>query len=320
MNIIDRIFPRLRKRASMLTPVWTSSFEGITAYPFARLIFRNIVELLSDILNDVELINKGSDVMQFAEFKRFVEAEGAAAIYRVFRYGFAVIGITNSGTIRLLRREEWYEHTTPAGTEIKPKRPDIEVYVMRSDTFAEEGVSDHHLCLPFLDFLDNTLNASNTAVARLGAFIVASPENVSGAPAPFKLSDDEKKDIEKNMAQEYGGLARQRQVLLLPRSMKFDVVSLTNIDNRTVERVKIAVAAICDRIKVPANQVAIIDANSSKTLSNGTELREGDFNKYQSFERLFDHTFMRMADELGLRVDYTIYNKPLRQQTQQPTQ
>ena len=68
----------------------------------------------------------------------------------------------------------------------------------------------------------------------------------------------------------------------------------------------------CDRVKVPANQVAIIDANSSKTLSNGTELREGDYNKYQSFERLLNHTFVRLAEEMGMDLTYTIYNKPLR--------
>ena len=73
-----------------------------------------------------------------------------------------------------------------------------------------------------------------------------------------------------------------------------------------------AVLAICDRMKVPANQVAIIDANSSKSLSNGSELREGDFNKYQSFERLLNRTFVQMAQAYGMTVDYTIYNKPIR--------
>ena len=88
--------------------------------------------------------------------------------------------------------------------------------------------------------------------------------------------------------------------------------------------------AIADRIKVPANQVGLIDAMSSKSLSNGSELREGDYNKYQSFERLLDCTFVQFARDLGLypgmsevvqgevvRGYYTIYNKPKQSAQQQ---
>lgn len=316
MNIIDRIFPRLRLRASVLRTGWTSGFQGITCLPFARLVFRNIVELLTDILNDVEIVNQGSDNMQFAEFKRFVEDEGQAALYRTFRFGYAVVGVFDTGTIRLLDRDEWVERDNGKVTEIVAKRRGVQVYVMNSDAYREDSLSDFQLCAPFLEYLDNTINASNTMVSHLGAIVVASPENVSGAPAPVVLGKKDKQDLEEEIGKEYGALARQKQIMLLPRSMRFETISLTNIDNRTYERVKLAVSAICDRIKVPANQVAMLDTASAKTLANGTELREGDFNKYQSFERLFEHTIMRMADELGLRVDYTIYNKPLREADQ----
>jgi hypothetical protein len=126
--------------------------------------------------------------------------------------------------------------------------------------------------------------------------------------------------MEEEISKEYGLLNRQRQVMLLPRSMRFDTINLTSIDTRLNERVRVAVLAICDRVKVPANQVAIIDANSSKSLSNGSELREGDFSKYQSFERLLNRTFVKMASDIGLNVDYTIYNKPERNTKQQTTE
>lgn len=312
MNIIDRIFPRLRLRSSVLRNDWTGGFEGITSKPFARLVFRNIVELLTDIINDVELINNGSDNMQFAEFKRFVEDDGQTALYRTFRHGYAVVGVFDTGTVRLLEPKEYHQVTVSGETTLKAYRKDVQVYIMKSDVFREDGISDHALCVPFLEFLDNTLNASNTTVSHMGAVVVASPENVNGGPAPVVLDPKDKKDLEKEIADDYGALRKQRQLLLLPRAMKFQTISLTNIDNKTLDRVKLCVAAICDRIKVPANQVALIETNSAKTLANGTELREGDFNKYQSFERLFEHTIIRMADDLGLRVDYTIYNKPVR--------
>ena len=55
-----------------------------------------------------------------------------------------------------------------------------------------------------------------------------------------------------------------------------------------------------------------LQALRSQTLANGTELREGDYNKYQSFERLLNHTFVRLAEEMGMDLTYTIYNKPQR--------
>ena len=48
----------------------------------------------------------------------------------------------------------------------------------------------------------------------------------------------------------------------------------------------------------------------SKSFANGSEMIAGDFSKYQSFERLLNRTFVRFADDLGLQVDYQIYNKP----------
>lgn len=77
---------------------------------------------------------------------------------------------------------------------------------------------------------------------------------------------------------------------------------------------------LADRIKVPANQIAIIDANSSKTLSNGSELREGDRAKYASFRRLFERTFVQMANDLGIKFAYTLTGEPVAEQNAQVTQ
>ena len=76
-----------------------------------------------------------------------------------------------------------------------------------------------------------------------------------------------------------------------------------------------AVKIICDRIKVPANQVALINASSG--FSNGTELREGEIAKYRSFRRFLNATLYDFAAEIGLQVDYTIENEPLTNQGQQ---
>lgn len=321
MDILDRIFPKLRRRHSIIgSYAYGLPFEGIGCKRFGEVIFLNIVEILTDLANDVEWRNLGKgDAMMFAEFKHFYEDESMRVLWRTYRYGFAVVAITDNGTMRLLDPDEWTEHgTADRKRVIVSKRKDEQIYVVKSATFENVGKSDFDILRPYIDFLDNTLNASNTATERMGAMVVASPETAGAAPTPAVLNEKDKKDMEEEISKEYGLLNRQRQVMLLPRSMRFDTINLTSIDTRLNERVRVAVLAICDRVKVPANQVAIIDANSSKSLSNGSELREGDFSKYQSFERLLNRTFVKMAADIGLTVDYTVYNKPERE-ISQPT-
>lgn len=311
-DYVSRLFPRLSRKTSILKTDYYDGWEGLTCYQFGDLVFRNIVELLTDIANDVSWVHLDQyDTLTFARFVRFFEDEGKVILWRIYRQGFAVIGLNKErGDFRLLNENEYLRVGIGADVVIKAKDPELFCYVMKSPVYAEEARSDYDLCRPFVKFLDNTLNASNTACEKMGAFVVASPETASSAPTPAKLSPEDKKDMEEAIGKEYGLLNKQRQIMLLPRGMKFETISLTNIDTKMSDRVRMCVCAIADRIKVPANQIAIIDATSSKTLANGTELREGDFNKYQSFERLLNRTFVKFAADLGLAVTYTIYNKP----------
>lgn len=316
-DYVSRLFPALLKKTSILKTDSYIGWEGLTCLPFGELVFRNIVELLTDLANDVTWVHiDKSDALTFARFTAFFEAEAKTVLWRVYRNGFAVIGLNKErGDFRLLNADEYVTVTTASVTAVKAKDPDLFCYVMKSPVWMEEQNSDWMLCRPFIEFLDNTLNASNTACAKMGAFVVASPETPSGAPTAVTLQPDDKKDLEQTISKEYGLLNKQRQVMLLPRGMRFETISLTGIDTKMNDRVRLCVCAIADRIKVPANQIAIIDATSSKTLANGTELREGDFNKYQSFERLLNRTFALFARDLGLNVTYTIYNKPDRNTT-----
>jgi hypothetical protein len=118
--------------------------------------------------------------------------------------------------------------------------------------------------------------------------------------------------LEKDLQNEYGALKKQNTIVVLPREMNVSTLSLASIDLKVQEKVKMAVLVIAGKLKVPANQIPLIDAMSSKSLSNGGELREGDFNKYQTFERLLNKTLIQLANAMLLKVDYTIYNKPVR--------
>ena len=294
-----------------------TGWEGLTCLPFGELVFQNVVEMLTDLDNDVTfqlLSDRGT--MTFSEFVRFFNDEGEATLWRVYRHGYAVIGYKWDDeedyvtAMRLLEPDEWRKEQYNGDTYIRPVDPTWRVYVMKSPTYRVKSISDYELCRPAVEFLDNTLNASNTSVKKLGAFVVASPETAGAAPTPSVLNEKDKKDMEKEIAKEYGLLNKQRQIMLLPRGMKFQTVSLTNIDQKLTERVRMAVELIADRIKVPASQIAVIDATAGKSLSNGGEVHEGDRLKYKTYERLLNKTFIMLAQALGIRVTYTIYNKP----------
>ena len=322
-EIFNSIFRRGRKIPNGKGVSFLFGGLPVKRLEFASVIFLNICQLLTDLCNDVDWMLKAGDSARFYAFKKFFLNNGQRAMDLMLRDGVTVIGHTQVGEgvtaaheFHICKNSEYSTISDMDGYRITSNVPGMDVYAMTSATFEMCGRSDASVLQPWLEFLDNVINASNTVSARLGSLVIATPSTPSGASAPVSLMDFERKDIEKEINDNYGSLAEQSQFLLLGTDMKFQTVNLAGLDQRTTEKVRMAILAISDRLKVPANQIGIIDANSSKSLSNGTELREGDFNKYQSFERLLNHTFVKFAEAMNLQVDYTIYNKPQRQ-TQQ---
>lgn len=315
MTIRERISNILRRSDRVL---WQNLFSYgwgdlfAERLPFADAIFLNICDILTDLANDIEWVNKDGDPYLFAEFVAFYNAWGKTVLNRLAEAGYVVIGY--KGIFRILKENEDYRLITDAKgvNEVCPLDAEMKIYTMKSSTYLLKGKSDREICAPFLSFLDNVLNASNTVSSRLGALVVMCPEQQAGLPTQVTLTKEQKSDLEKQTESEYGALSKQKQLMILPRSMRTSIINLSGLDLRTIDKARLAILAVCDRMKVPANQVAIIDANSSKSLANGTELREGDFNKYQSFERLINSTFVQMAAAFDIPLTYNIYNKPQR--------
>lgn len=281
---------------------------------FARLLFFNIVDILTDIINDVDFVYSGIKQTLFRSFVVFVDVHGQQVLDLLYYQGFAVIGI-DEDYLYLLGSDEYSVQYRDKDVVVEPYNKNLRFYVMRSQTFATLGQSDYQLLRPYLTYADNILNGSNTANERMGVLMAVSPESTSGLPTVPTLTEREKTDFEEKLGgndTKYGILKRQKSVVLFPRPMRFQTISLSTIDNRLSERLRLCVLAIADRIKVPANQIAMIDSNSSKSLANGTELREGDKAKYKSFRRLLNATFWTFGvRELGLvGLDYIISGEP----------
>lgn len=290
---------------------------GVSREPYADVIFYNICDLLTDICSAVTFTNQsGYNMELFAGFKIFFDEYGKYVLNALFKHGYVAIGRRRLSTgldtrLWVMGRNEYTTNTTSDSRLIVlPNDPNVEVYVMSSQTMMLEGKSDKEMLRPFLRLLDNVLNGANTISERLGSTIIMSPQQASGMPMPTILTKAEKEEMEKELGDKYGYLRNQRSVMILPSPMNVQTINLAGLDNRMIEKVKTAILAICDRIKVPANQVGIIDANSNRAFANGSELREGDIIKYRNFRRLLNQTFFRMAEDLGLQVDYLIENEP----------
>jgi len=286
-----------------------------TRQPFADIIFENITDLLTDLVQDTTLVLNQGDSMLFAEFVQMFNNDGQLILNRLFEHGFAIISFNAAG-FKLLDPDQFTTTTGGRVMIIEPKLKDSRVYVLKSDTYRASGKSDRQRLSGFLKYLDNVMNASNTTTARLGAMVMACPVTPSGSNTEAKITDLEKYKKEVGIGEDYGALKSQRQIMIWPKQMGFTTINLAGLDSKTIDKAKFAITVICDRIKVPANQIGVIDSANTNSLSNGGEMREGDIMKYKSYERLLNKTFIKMAKDLDLIIDYTIYNKP--QMTVQP--
>lgn len=288
---------------------------------FGETIFLNIAQILTDIFAEVNW--QVADTAKARAFKAWVESNAQRVALELFRgRGYVVVGMNmlelpDGGVEWLFYQLPKSKYTVGENencdTIVRCYDSEQMFYVLQSPTFAQCGMSDFALCKGFIRLIDAALNGAMTTSERLGAYVVLSPETNDFGGV---MVESEKKELEKELQEEYGALSKQKQMLLLSRPMRSEVVSLAGVDLRMQEKVKAGVLGIADRLKVPANQIAFIDANSSKSLSNGTELREGDLAKYRSFRRFVDSTFYKMAEDLGIRADYSMENEPLTTQGQ----
>ena len=324
MKILDEIKRRFFRAGEVIN--WWGSrpiFDnwGFCGHKFAEVIWYNICDILTDLIEDVKLQNDATtdaSLPKYVAFKVFVYTHGKQVLQRLFDEGYVVLGYNKKVNVFWQMREHEYTKITEDDTVIvKPKNEeDVRAYVMKSSTYVTYAKSDRAICNGFLNFLDDVLNASATVSKRLGAVVVASPKNLNSAPTATVLTDEQKKKIEEDMRRDYGALSSQSNVMILPREMSWQVINLAGLELRMQEKVKTAILAIVDRIKIPANQVAIIDAQSNKQLANGSEIREGDKLKYKTFRRLFERTFVDMAREYGIRISYQIDGEPIGESSQ----
>lgn len=278
---------------------------------FAKVIFENACDILVDLVSDTTLELKAGNVKTFQAVNKFFSRDGKRVMIDIFRNGYIVIGYKDKN-FSLLSADDYYKATNGKRLEFKHRDPSWKgtIIVFEGEHHRTYGMSHFEKLKPFLEMLNNVLNASNTITKKLGVSIFATPRTISGMNTVQKLLPKEIQELEKSTEKNYGALDTQKIIHFLSDDLRFEVINLAGQNLGLEEKLRIATLAIVDKIKVPANQISLIDANTSKAFANGSEILEGDFQKYQSFERLLNSTFIELAKLLQIEITYTIYNKP----------
>ena len=305
LNLIGEISPNRVKRQAHSINFQIGNFK------FAEVIFENITEILIDLQSDTSLIFKGGNDISFDIINLFFKKEGKKFLYYTYRYGrvfltFEGNALTIADPIDIYKETKG-DYDYFFSKKNKAKR----VIVFDSEHYQMYGKSHFDKLFPFFDLLNNILNASNTITKRLGVAVFATPVTPGSSSFTGNLTPEQKKKIEQELENTYGALESQNILHILTEDLKFNQINLAGQNINLTERSKIAILTIADKIKVPANQISLIDASTSKAFANGSEILAGDFQKYQSFERLLVSTFFPLAEILGCTISYDIYNKPL---------
>ena len=305
LNLIGGISPNRVKRQAHSINFQIGNFK------FAEVIFENITEILIDLQSDTSLIFKGGNDISFDIINLFFKKEGKKFLYYTYRYGRVFLTFEDNALTIADPIDIYKETKGDYDYFFSKKNKAKRVIIFDSEHYQMYGKSHFDKLFPFFDLLNNILNASNTITKRLGVAVFATPVTPGSSSFTGNLTPEQKKKIEQELENTYGALESQNILHILTEDLKFNQINLAGQNINLTERSKIAILTIADKIKVPANQISLIDASTSKAFANGSEILAGDFQKYQSFERLLVSTFFPLAEILGCTISYDIYNKPL---------
>lgn len=176
---------------------------------------------------------------------------------------------------------------------------DLEVFY--SDTYEVFGVSDAQLLRDTLKAIDNSLNASQTVIKRLGAVIVGTPEQPTQNPQAVSIDDNEKKKLEDDTQNDYGMLDEQKQFMFLRRPLKLQRIALGGKDLLITENVEIFTKILCDNMDIPYDVMAM---SGQSTFAN----QEQADKSMQDTAEAFVSKIWTYFKVMGITFEWTVGN------------
>ena len=286
-------------------PVAQKSYSGVMGFRMARgkysdallsAIFKKIFKRLN--LIDFTVNHPVPLVAGMAKY--FLNNELNVAFAELFNNGFLLFlkkkdangKLTGIKYIRKAQATQSLNEWTYDGQELE---------IFYSDTYEIFGMSDAALQKDTLKAIDNSLNASQTVIKRLGAVIVGTPEQPAQNPQMVQIDKDTKELLEKDTQNDYGMLDEQKQFMFLRRPLKLQRIALGGKDLLITENVEMFTKILCDNMDIPYDVMAM---SGQSTFANQEQVEKS----MQDTAEAFISKIWTFFNVMNINFDWTVNN------------
>ena len=286
-------------------PVAQKNYSGVMGFRMARgkysdallsAIFKKIFKRLN--LIDFTVYHSTPLVVGMAKY--FLNNELNVAFAELFNNGFLLFlkkkdengKLTGIKYIRKAQATQSLNEWTYDGQELE---------VFYSDTYEIFGMSDAALLKDTLKAIDNSLNASQTIIKRLGAVIVGTPEQPAQNPQMVQIDKDTKDQLEKDTQNDYGMLDEQKQFMFLRRPLRLQRIALGGKDLLITENVEMFTKILCDNMDIPYDVMAL---SGQSTFANQEQAEKS----MQDSAEAFVSKIWTFFNVMSINFDWTVNN------------
>ncbi len=286
-------------------PVAQKSYNGVMGFRMARgnysdALVSAIFKKIFKRLNLVDFTVTHTEPLVVGMAKYFLNNELNVAFAELFNNGFLLFLKKKDANgkltgIKYIRKAQ----ATQNQNEWSYEGQELEIFY--SDTYEIFGVSDAVLLKDTLKAIDNSLNASQTVIKRLGAVIVGTPEQPAQNPQMVQIDKDTKELLEKDTQNDYGMLDEQKQFMFLRRPLKLQRIALGGKDLLITENVEMFTKILCDNMDIPYDVMAM---SGQSTFANQEQAEKS----MQDTAEAFVSKIWTFFNVMNIRFDWTVNN------------
>lgn len=286
-------------------PVAQKSYNGVMGFRMARgnysdALVSAIFKKIFKRLNLIDFTVTHTEPLVVGMAKYFLNNELNVAFAELFNNGFLLFlkkkdangKLTGIKYIRKAQATQNLNEWTYDGQELE---------IFYSDTYEIFGVSDAVLLKDTLKAIDNSLNASQTVIKRLGAVIVGTPEQPAQNPQMVQIDKDTKDLLEKDTQNDYGMLDEQKQFMFLRRPLKLQRIALGGKDLLITENVEMFTKILCDNMDIPYDVMAM---SGQSTFANQEQAEKS----MQDTAEAFISKIWTFFNVMNINFDWTVNN------------
>lgn len=286
-------------------PAAQRGYNGVMGFRMSRgkysdALVNAIMKKIFKKLNLIDYTINTLDPLLAGRSKYFLNNEINVAYAELFNNGFLLFlkrtdkdgKTTDVKYIRKAEAKQTINVWTYEGEELE---------VFYSDTYEIFGISDAMLLKDVLKSIDNSLNASQTVIKKLGAVIVGTPEQPSQNPQAVSINDKDKEKLEQDTKNDYGMLDEQKQFMFLRRPLNLQRIALGGKDLMITENVEIFTKILCDNMDIPYDVMAL----SGQSTFNNQEQAEKSM---QDSAEAFVSKIWTYFSVMNINFNWTINN------------